>query len=111
MESKTSTPESRREFEEWLVDYYHESSTMKYDNGDYINVEAVVAWEAWQAARERQDDSVKAKEKNAMKAKLYTWSHSSDCWEHFGDYTSELEAEKAIVRMGYARKYCKIETY
>jgi hypothetical protein len=46
--------ESRREFEEWLVDYYHESSTMKYDNGDYINVEAVVAWEAWQAAREQQ---------------------------------------------------------
>jgi hypothetical protein len=48
-----NTTESRREFEEWLVDYYHESSTMKYDNGDYINVEAVVAWEAWKAAREQ----------------------------------------------------------
>jgi hypothetical protein len=52
-----TTETNRREFEEWVVDYYHESSTMKYDNGDYINVEAVVAWEswraAWQAARER----------------------------------------------------------
>jgi hypothetical protein len=55
MENNNINTESRREFEEWIVDHYHESSTMKYDNGDYINVEAVVAWEAWQAARERQD--------------------------------------------------------
>ncbi len=40
------TTESRREFEEWVVDYYHESSAIKYDDGTYINVEAVVAWEA-----------------------------------------------------------------
>ena len=50
-----NTETNRREFEEWLVDYYHESSIIKYDNGDYINIEAVVAWKAWQAARERQD--------------------------------------------------------
>ena len=49
-----TTEQSRREFEEWVVDYYHESSTMKYDNGDYINVEAVVAWKAWQAARDEK---------------------------------------------------------
>jgi hypothetical protein len=52
MESKTSTPESRREFEEWVI-AKHESN-LRNKAGDYVHWDTQNAWEAWQAARERQ---------------------------------------------------------
>lgn len=45
----------------------------------------------------------------ACSATLYTWSHCADCWQYFGNYKSKTEAEKTIERIGYSRKYCKIE--
>jgi len=49
------TTESRREFEEYLKDRYSITTIPKTPSGErYLDPEAVIAWEAWQAARERQ---------------------------------------------------------
>jgi len=64
MESKTSTPESRHEFEEWLA-------TVKYDNSNILSP-SNLAWEAWQAARERQWMPIETAPKD--KIEILAWS-------------------------------------
>jgi len=53
MESKTSTPESRREFEEWANNGYFLARQDHFPDL-YRAIQTQRAWEAWQAARERQ---------------------------------------------------------
>jgi hypothetical protein len=48
-----NTEQQRKEFEEWALDKVT-SLTIDEMDGEYFWVETQLAWEAWQAARERQ---------------------------------------------------------
>ena len=58
-----NTTESRREFEEWITAMPYERDITRRPNdfekyafpNTYVDYQVDLAWEAWQAARERQD--------------------------------------------------------
>jgi len=51
-----NTEQQRKEFEEWALDKVT-SLEIDTENGEYFWVETHLAWEAWQAARERQAET------------------------------------------------------
>jgi hypothetical protein len=88
MKNNDMTTESRREFEEWVETIGYSNAQFR-DSDEYISDAVQVAWEAWQAARERQWLPIESAPKNGrviltwdgVNMSLCNWANCSEVWE------------------------------
>jgi hypothetical protein len=89
MENNDINTESRREFEDWAKKQDVSMFTFKTRKGKYYDTITQVAWEAWQAARERQWLPIESAPKNGrviltwdgVNMSLCNWANCSEVWE------------------------------